>query len=328
MVNAEDRVVKGLGGVLLLGVLLVLGVGLAGGQAAAPGEVRASDLFILNAMADAALTQDEPTMQGGNWALVGGVNADGHAWTYRTTLLRSHLGSLPSNADIDSATLRLYGADCSASASVFAVTRTPGMQVRLRLPLLVKAHPRPGATPTPTPTATATPPDHLIFADDFNDGDMAGWTPHGGTWTNPGTFLRGAHEVYLGTAWNLRPESGTDFVYEGKVTLMSGDAAGLVFRSSADGQSSYCLVLDATANCLKPCINWPGWFFSSYPLTVEYGRAYTLRAELVGDLLRVYLDGVYAFTTTPGGYYGSGRFGVLVHNGVARFDDLAAWRLP
>ncbi len=171
-------------------------------------------------------------------------------------------------------------------------------------------------------------PGTLIFADDFNDGDLAGWTPHGGTWTNPSTFLQGSYQVYLGTAQNIRPELGTDFVYEGKVTLVSGNAAGLVFRSSADGESSYCLVLDATANCLKPCINWPGWFFSPYSVTVEYGRAYTLRAELVGDLLRVYLDGVHAFTATLGGYYSSGQFGVLVHNGVARFDDLAAWRLP
>lgn len=286
--NAEDRVVKGLGGVLFLGVFLMLGTGLAGGQAPAPGDVRTSDMFILGSR------ERLPAP----WLIVA-----------------YHLAASPTPTGTPTAT---------RTSTPMGV---PGGK-RLCLPMVLKAHPLPAPTRTPTPTATTTPSGPLIFTDDFNDGDMAGWTPHGGTWTNPGTFLQGTHQVYLGTAWNLRAESGTDFAYEGKVTLMSGSAAGLVFRSSANGESSYCLVLDATSNRLKQCINWPGWFGSTYPVTVEYGRAYTLRAELVGDLLRVYLDGVQAFMATLGGYYHSGQFGVLVHNGVARFDDLAAWRLP
>ena len=82
----------------------------------------------------------------------------------------------------------------------------------------------------------------LIFADDFSNGTLTGWTSSGGTWTNPGGYMQG---VYLSdTVWNMKAISGTDVVYQGKVNLLSGNAVGLVFRSSANGASSYAVILD------------------------------------------------------------------------------------
>jgi hypothetical protein len=92
-------------------------------------------------------------------------------------------------------------------------------------------------------------------------------------------------------------------------------------------RATYCLVLDASTNHLKQCINHPGWFGNVHPVTVQYNRAYTIRVELSGNTFDVYLDGVHVFTTSQT-FYQSGRFGVLVTDGEARFDDLVAWRLP
>ncbi len=58
-------------------------------------------------------------------------------------------------------------------------------------------------------------------------------------------------EYALGNAWNMRSETGSDVVYEGTVNLLSGNAVGLTFRSSADGTSSYDVILDAVDGAFK-----------------------------------------------------------------------------
>lgn len=47
----------------------------------------------------------------------------------------------------------------------------------------------------------------LIFADDFNDGTLSGWTTNYGTWSNPGTYMRGE---YTGNAWNMHSSTESD----------------------------------------------------------------------------------------------------------------------
>jgi hypothetical protein len=178
--------------------------------------------------------------------------------------------------------------------------------------------------PSATPTSTATP-GTVIFADDFNDGDLSGWTSTGGTWTNPGAYLRGVSNAY--TCYDARPESAADFAYEGTVTLVSGTAAGLIFRASSGGALCYGAVLDAPSGRFKLCINWEGWFGAAQLLTVEYNHPYRIRVEARGDVLDAWLDGGYHLHDSMD-RYSSGQFGVLVTNGEAKFDDLIATTLP
>jgi levanbiose-producing levanase len=115
-------------------------------------------------------------------------------------------------------------------------------------------------------------------------------------------------------------------VYEGKVMLLSGYAVGLVFRSSADGASSYAVILD-TVQGFKISSYSPHTKLDSYPVAVEYNHWYTIKVVVDGDTIEAYLDGVKRLTATDSQYAG-GQFGVLLHQGVAAYDNLAAWGLP
>ena len=91
----------------------------------------------------------------------------------------------------------------------------------------------PGPTWTPTPSATPTPsptpaPTSMSFSDDFNDGNLMGWTVVSGTWTNPGTVAQG---VSTGDGFIMRSETGNNFTYEADIRLVTSGAAGiLIFR--------------------------------------------------------------------------------------------------
>ena len=40
----------------------------------------------------------------------------------------------------------------------------------------------------------------LTFSDNFDDGDLAGWTPKQGAWSNPSTYMQSSHDNY-GIIW-------------------------------------------------------------------------------------------------------------------------------
>jgi hypothetical protein len=217
-------------------------------------------------------------------------------------------------------------------------TRTPTRLAPKRafLPIIMKQRVAPGPTATPTRTATRTAtrtrtptrtptPGALIFSDDFNDGNLAGWTAQGGTWTNPNTYMRGASN---GTyAWNMRAETGSNVVYEGTVNLLSGKGAGIIARASADGTESYFVLLNAQRNAFEFCLNHTGWIFGSYPMTVQYNHPYHLKLVLNGNYLEGYLDGVRRMYGTYD-LHASGQFGTFIWDGEAAFDNLKAWSIP
>jgi fructan beta-fructosidase len=163
-----------------------------------------------------------------------------------------------------------------------------------------------------------------IFFADFEDGTLTGWTSSQGTWTNPGDHMRGEH---TGSAWNMHTSSGDNIVYTGTVTLVSGDAAGLVFRSSADGSSSYDVTLDASDDAFKIGRRAPYQMLGSYPVTVQYNRSYEIKVVASGGTIEAYLDGRRLLTVTDTTYT-SGRLGVMVYQSTATYDDLTAWEIP
>jgi hypothetical protein len=182
-------------------------------------------------------------------------------------------------------------------------------EYRIYLPLTLKAY------------ASQTP----IFADDFNDGTLTGWTPGDGTWTNPGSYMRG--EYALGGAWNMRSDSGSNIVYEGKVNLLSGNAVGLVFRSSTDGSSSYDVILDAVDNVFKISKRPPYQILASYSMTVQRNHEYQIKVVATGNTIEAYLDGTQRLTVTDT-MYSTGQLGVMVFQATATYDDLEAWATP
>jgi hypothetical protein len=214
---------------------------------------------------------------------------------------------------------------------------------RAFLPIVIKDRTAPGPTATPTrsatlsagtstptrtrtPTRTATPTaGATIFSDNFNDGDLGGWTAYNGTWTNPSTYMRG--EYTAGGDWCMRSESGGNFEYEGTVNLLSGNAVGLVFRSSADGSSSYDAILDVVDGVFKLSRRSPYLVLQTYSMTVERNHQYKIKVVANGSTIEAYLDDVKRLTVTDT-TYSSGRFGVMLYRATAAYDTLKAWATP
>ncbi len=93
-------------------------------------------------------------------------------------------------------------------------------------------------------------------------------------------------EYAAGNAWNMRAENGSDFVYEGAVNLLSGNAVGLTFRSSADGTSSYDAILDAVDGVFKISKRPPCTVLASYHMTVQRNHPYRIQVVACGPIPR------------------------------------------
>jgi hypothetical protein len=200
------------------------------------------------------------------------------------------------------------------------------------------------ATPTPTPTLTPTgeagtktylpivmkqfapaSPSGVIFSDDFNDGALNGWTRNNGNWYNAGNYMHGNYAS--GNAWNIKNASGSDITYEGDVNIVSGNAVGLVFRSSADGTASYDAILDAVDGVFK-ISKRPGYtVLASYPMTVARNHWYNIKVVVNGTKIEGYLDGAKRLTAYDSNF-SSGQFGVMLFQGTGAYDNLEARTLP
>jgi uncharacterized repeat protein (TIGR01451 family) len=227
--------------------------------------------------------------------------------------------------------VRSYGAAASATATPTSVAWTPTATptatatASAATATATATATIPAGTPAATATATATGQPVLILSADFEDGTLTGWTSNLGTWSNPGGYMQG--EYTTGGAWNMHTTSGGDILYEGMLTLESGNAVGLTFRSSADGTSSYDAILDAVDGMFKLSKRTPYTVLDSYSMTVERNHAYHVKVVAKGSTLEGYLEGVKRLEVTDS-TYSSGQLGVMLYRSTATYDDLKAWRLP
>jgi len=165
----------------------------------------------------------------------------------------------------------------------------------------------------------------LIFADDFNDGTLSDWTANYGTWANPSTYMRG--DYTLGNAWNMHSSTGSNVVYTGTVNLVDGNAAGLTFRSSADGTSSYDVIIDAVDGVFKISRRPSYQILDSHSMTIQRGRPYRIRVEADGNMIYAFLDGAHLLTASDT-TYAAGHFGVILFQATATYDDIIAGEEP
>ncbi|MCX5401552.1 glycoside hydrolase family 32 protein [Streptomyces sp. NBC_00102] len=130
------------------------------------------------------------------------------------------------------------------------------------------------------------------------------WTPRGGNWTVTPAGLGGASAQ---NGFYLSDRAGTDFTYEGDLSVTNGTATGLTFRAGSDGVG-YTANID-TSGVVKL---WrPGKDIATYATSVVEGRTYHLKVRTDGSRIRVWLDNgsepvIDATDTT----YTSGLFGV------------------
>lgn len=143
------------------------------------------------------------------------------------------------------------------------------------------------------------------------------WHAVNGTWSD---VTGGKNGSAGGDAFYLSNKTGTDAVYEGDLRLDTAQAAGLTFRSNADGSQQYTANIDK-AGLVKL---WrPGRDIATFPTAITQGRTYHLKVQTNASRIRVYLDNgstpVIDATDTA---YTSGLFGVNVFAGAATVQNL------
>jgi hypothetical protein len=193
----------------------------------------------------------------------------------------------------------------------------------------VKAYDAAGNLSANSNTASATTlHSTVLFQDDYEDGDAAGWTAVSGTWgvaidgTNvySQTSTSGEAIAYAGTgAW-------TDYTYEAKVKLnTSYGNAGLVYRY-ADASNFYMFRLNNNGGKVELYKRVGGTFtlVASAAQTVSIGQWYTLKVVVNGNHTIGYVDGVEKIDWTNSvAELGSGKIGFRMSSSAATFDDVA-----
>ncbi|MFL5346368.1 MAG: hypothetical protein ACJ8AT_16385, partial [Hyalangium sp.] len=140
----------------------------------------------------------------------------------------------------------------------------------------------------------------------------------GSTWTEPvGGGKQGAAG---GDGFLLSAQTGSNFTYEGDVRVVSGVAAALTFRASADASQHYTVNVHTGLGVKL----WrPGYEIALYPTSIVTGQTYHLKVVATGSRLRVYLDnGTVPVIDATDTAYASGRFGLNVYAGTGLFQNV------
>ncbi|WP_410673582.1 glycoside hydrolase family 32 protein [Amycolatopsis sp. cmx-4-68] len=142
------------------------------------------------------------------------------------------------------------------------------------------------------------------------------WKATAGTWTTTPAGLRGSS---AGDAFFLSDRTGTDFTYEGDLSVTNGTAAGLTFRATPQG-AGYTASID-TAGLLKL---WrPGQDIATRATPIAEGRTYHVRVQTAGPRIQMWLgDGATPLIDAVDTAYASGLFGVNAYGGNVLVQNL------
>ncbi len=176
-------------------------------------------------------------------------------------------------------------------------------------------------------TAPPPPPGAILLSDDFEDGVADGWTAVTGAWSveTDGTKVYRQSSTTGDSASLSGAASWTDYSVEARVKPLSFNSAGgfaRIYGRWKDASNWYYAVLrSANVLELKKYVNGSSTLLTSKPFTVTPGTWYTLKLEMVGSSLRVYVNGVLELSATDATFT-SGQFAVGGFNASVQFDDV------
>lgn len=180
----------------------------------------------------------------------------------------------------------------------------------------------------------ADSPGAVLWQDDFNDGDDAGWTPIEGAWSVADSAYRGS---FSGDGRSLAGDTAwTDYSYEGRFLF--------------DPSSAYEATILVRVNDARPGTNLGHYYqianyvtldqvrlhrindglveIVSAPWVFEPGTWYTFKVEVRGSSIRYFLNDALVLAYENAQIYPSGRIGVKAYSSTAWFDDLVVRSFP
>lgn len=173
------------------------------------------------------------------------------------------------------------------------------------------------------PTARAD----TLLSDNFEDGNLDGWTRSGGSWSAGTDGTRVASQTSTSSdARALAGQAGwTNYAVQARVKALSFNGSDRFVAVLARAQSStsyYYLTLRSSNTVqLKKLSGGSSTTLSTASVTVTTGTWYTLRIEVDGSTVRGFVNGGQVGSATDT-QFGAGRPGLATFNTSAVFDDV------
>ena len=178
-----------------------------------------------------------------------------------------------------------------------------------------------------TADASSTP----LFQDDFQDGDLTGWTINkpgllsvADDASAPGNkmlYVNGADEAFA----SVNADIGSDYVYEAKIQkLESGAYPGILVRYTPGTTRYYNFQFDGNTVKLN---KGTGGTLGQYNLPVTTGQWYTFRVTAEGSALKAYVDGRLVIEATDASFP-TGTAGFRSRWAKTALDDVDIRRIP
>jgi hypothetical protein len=169
-------------------------------------------------------------------------------------------------------------------------------------------------------------PGAILFSDNFEDGDSAGWTTASGSWSivtdNTKALAQKATATSLITAGD---NSWTDYIYEAKMKLSITNAnAGMIFRVK-DSNNYYMYRINSSVKKLElyKAVDGTLTSLSSTSFTAVANQWYTVKAVIQGNHIQGYVDGVLQTDwTNPVTELTAGKIGFRTTSAGVLFDDV------
>jgi len=163
-----------------------------------------------------------------------------------------------------------------------------------------------------------------LLADDFNDGNAAGWTTSGGSWSVSGGIYN-----QTGTSSDARVQTGQtswgNYSVQVRVraNAFNGSDRFVAVIGRAQGMTSYYYLTLRSSNRieLKKLVGGSSTTLASASRSVVTGTWYTVRLEMSGTSLRGFVDGTQVASATDA-QFATGRAGVATFNASGSFDDV------
>ncbi|HVO41628.1 MAG TPA: protein kinase [Aggregatilineales bacterium] len=151
--------------------------------------------------------------------------------------------------------------------------------------------------------------------------NLNGWKITPGSDGQPGTWTDDARGIAAqyggGDDFYLSTDTGSDFTYEGDLSIGDGSpdgAAGLAFRVSGPLTSGYVANINMTGGGEVKLLRFPPVKLASVPVPIQRGQTYHLKVIAAGSSLKVFFNNNpvplidVTDTTYPSGSYGLNIF--------------------
>ncbi|WP_168120407.1 family 16 glycoside hydrolase [Paenibacillus sp. HB172176] len=167
-----------------------------------------------------------------------------------------------------------------------------------------------------------------LLADNFEDGDMAGWTSVSGGWNVPtvglNTLLSSGSQTTTSLITASAGSAWADYIFEAGVGMGITNAnAGILFRvQNADNYYMYRINSSNQKLELYKAVGGQLTLVASTPFTAQEKQWYKLKAVVQGNTIKGYVDGALMTEwTNPVSQLTTGGVGFRTTSAGVHFDD-------